>query len=127
MYRGSRHLGKIIGPYSRPYVPTSAARMRNASVGAGAPGGQSCNVQSGRYNKPAGCNTPVVCRGRPWKQTNRKNKNTVGSMCHFHTYQLHISENIRSLKLAMFRLTTLQAVMNSETSDKARSAFGSQN
>jgi hypothetical protein len=35
MYRGSRHLGKITGPIPRPYVPASAARVRNASVGAG--------------------------------------------------------------------------------------------
>jgi hypothetical protein len=42
-----------------PIVPTSAARVQNASVGAGASGGQSWNVQSGRYNKQAGCSTPV--------------------------------------------------------------------
>jgi hypothetical protein len=36
----------------RPQVPTSAASVRNASVGAGASGGQSWNVQSWRYNKP---------------------------------------------------------------------------
>jgi hypothetical protein len=71
MYRGSRHLDKIIGPYSRPEVPTSAARVGNASVGAESSGGQSWNVQSGRYNKPAGCSTPVACRGRPWKQTKK--------------------------------------------------------
>jgi hypothetical protein len=46
--------------------------VRNASVGAGASGGQSWNVQSGRYNKPAGCSTPVACRGRPCKQTNKQ-------------------------------------------------------
>jgi hypothetical protein len=56
-------------PYSRPQVPTSAARVRNASVCAGASGGQSWNVQSGRYSKPAGCSTSVACRGCPWKRT----------------------------------------------------------
>jgi hypothetical protein len=69
MYRESRHLGKIPGPIPRPYISTSAARVRNASVGAGASGGQSRNVQSRRYNKPAGCSTSVACRGRPCKQT----------------------------------------------------------
>jgi hypothetical protein len=80
MNRGSRYLGKIIGPYSRPYVPTSAARVRNAFVGAGASGGQSLNVQSGRYNKPAGCSTSVACRGPPWKQTYNCNNGIVTSM-----------------------------------------------
>jgi hypothetical protein len=48
----------------RPYVPTSAARVwdmsvgvearvRDASVGVEASGGQSWNVQSGQYKKPA--------------------------------------------------------------------------
>jgi hypothetical protein len=46
--------------------------VRNASVGAGASGGQSWNVQSGRYNKPVGCSTSVACRGRPLKQTNKQ-------------------------------------------------------
>jgi hypothetical protein len=50
MYRGSRHLGTITGPIPRPLVPTPAARVRNAIVGARASGGQSWNVQSGRYN-----------------------------------------------------------------------------
>jgi hypothetical protein len=35
MYRGSRHLGKIPGPFPAHTFPTSAARVRNASVGAG--------------------------------------------------------------------------------------------
>jgi hypothetical protein len=58
--------------YSPPIVSTSAARVRNASVGVGASGGQSWNVQSWRNNKPAGCSTPVACRGRPCKQTNKQ-------------------------------------------------------
>jgi len=46
-------------------------------------------------------------------------------MYHFHIYLLFICENIRGLKLAMFMLTILQALMNSKTSDKARSALES--
>jgi hypothetical protein len=71
MYRGSRHLSKITGPYSPPTSSNVAARVRNESVEAGASSGQSWNVQSGRYNKPPGCSTSVACRGRPWKQTNK--------------------------------------------------------
>jgi hypothetical protein len=77
MDRGSRHLGKSPGPIPRTYVPTSAARVRNASVGAEAFGGQSWKVQSGRYNKPAGCSTPEACRGRPCKQTNKQTTTEV--------------------------------------------------
>jgi hypothetical protein len=53
MYRGSRHLGKITGPITPPISSASATGVRNASVGTGASGGQSWNVQSGRYKKPA--------------------------------------------------------------------------
>jgi hypothetical protein len=63
-------LGKILRFYSRPSIPTSTARVRNASLGAEASVGQSWDVQSGRYNKPAGCSTPVACRGHPCEQTN---------------------------------------------------------
>jgi hypothetical protein len=46
--------------------------VQNASVGAGASGGQSWKGQSGRYKKPAGCSTSVACRGRPCKQTKKQ-------------------------------------------------------
>jgi hypothetical protein len=46
-------------------------QLPQLECGTGASSGQSWNVQSGRYIKPAGCSTSVACRGRPWKQTNK--------------------------------------------------------
>jgi hypothetical protein len=66
MYRGSRHLGKIIGPYSRPYVPTSVARVRNASVGAG-----HLVAKVGKPKAGGTISQQAAVHRRPWK-TNKE-------------------------------------------------------
>jgi hypothetical protein len=67
-------LGKIPGPHSPPISSNFRRQSAERVNRRGASGGQSWNVQSGRYNKPAGCSTSVACRGRPSKQTNRGGK-----------------------------------------------------
>jgi hypothetical protein len=92
------------------------------SVGAGASGGQSLKVQSGRYNKPAGCSTSVACRGRPGKQTNKQANRMVVRLSALRTSRLYPQEILLVL-ISVKRLSRPQGhgafrrIMSVEKSD----------